>query len=174
MDWLFVVGLGIIWVALLAPSPRRAAHRDGVQEFARGMEILAQTERTPSRVILVPRKDEKFLGPRGRAHIRARDRRRRTFSFLVGAFGFTAIVGLAPQVRMMWIATLLIGAALLAYVVFLLRSKADYHADLRRAPKRAVPVATEPQTLENEIRVFRAAKDRAQSGSVDVPLAASH
>ena len=172
MDWLFVVGLGIIWAVLLAPSPRRTSRRDSVQEFARDMEILANTERTPSRVILVPSKDERFLGPRGRSHVRARERRRRTFTMLVGASTFTAAIGLAPQLRVMWIATLILGAALLAYVGFLLKSKAEYQADLRRAPKRAVPVKTDPEILENEIKIYRASKERA-SAPVDVPLAAS-
>ncbi len=137
------------------------------------MEMLAQTERTPSRVILVPRKDERFLGPRGRSHVRARDRRRRTFTVLAGAFGFTAVVGLAPPARGIWIVTLVLGVALLALVGFLLKSKADYLADLRRAPKRAIPVRTEPEILENEIRVFRAAQDRSRPTPLDVPLAAS-
>jgi hypothetical protein len=118
------------------------------------MQILADTERQPGRWVLVPSKNERFLGPRARAYVRARERRLRVFTILVEALGISALIGLFPPLRLMWIVTFVLGGILGAYVLLLLKLKAEYEAHLEQAPKRAVPVFEAPEILENELRIL--------------------
>ncbi len=136
------------------------------------MQILAETERQPGRWVLVPSKDERFLGPRERAYVRARERRRKVFTVLVEALGITALIGVFPPLRLMWLVTLGLGAVLVAYMGLLLKLKAEYEAAIRAAPRDAVPVYDEPQILENDVRFIRRRREAARAaleGSFELP-----
>jgi hypothetical protein len=161
MDWLFLGGLGIIWVILLlAPDRRGASSHNSIRDFERGLRMLADTEQHPGRWVLVPSKDERFLGPRARSYARARDRRRAVFMVLIEALGISALIGMVPPLRPMWIGTALLTVTLMGYVGLLIKYKAEYEAEIQRGPKRAVPVHEEPEVLENELRILR--RQRAQ------------
>jgi hypothetical protein len=123
--------------------------------------MLADTEQHPGRWVLVPSKDERFLGPNARAHVRGRDRRRAVFTVMIEAIGITALIGLFPPLRLFWIGTAVLGAALLAYVGLLLKLKAQFEADLARAPRQAVPMYEEPEILENELRILQRRREAA-------------
>ena len=116
------------------------------------MRALAQTERRPGRWVLIPEKDERFLGERGRAYVRARDRRRFLFTLLVEATGLTALIGIAPPLRAIWLVTLVLSLGLAGYCLWLMKLKDEFESMVARTvPKRAVPVAEEPALLENEL-----------------------
>ena len=152
--WLMLSMLGIIWIACLVPSGnRRASHVSSVEDFGRTMQVLADTERRPGRWVLVPQKDERFLGERARAYVRARDLRRRVFTLLVEATGLSAVIGLAPPLRAVWLATLVLVVGLVGYCLWLVKLKEEYETELHRGPKQAVPVYEEPEILENEIAI---------------------
>jgi hypothetical protein len=123
LSWLFIAALGIIWGAFLLPfGARRASPASTVEEFERKMDLLAETNRPPSgRWVLVPRKGERFLGPRDRMRMRARRRRRVVFTFLVEATLVTALIGLFPPLRGMLLGTAVLGGILVLYVALLLR-----------------------------------------------------
>jgi hypothetical protein len=125
------------------------------------MQMLADTEQHPGRWVLVPSKSERFLGPRARAYVRARDRRRAVFTVMIEAFGIVTLIGLVPPLRMFWIGSAVIGAALAGYVGMLLHLKAQYEAEVERGPKRAVPLYAEPEILENELRILQRRREAA-------------
>lgn len=95
--------------------------------------MLAKTESRSGRVVLVPRKGERFLGNRGRERIRLRERRRRILTFLGEGIALTAIIGAVPPLRPMWLISGLLAALLLAYLGALLR--------IRMAGRRPASVA---------------------------------
>lgn len=123
MGWLFIVGLGIIWAAFLLPfGARRAAPASTVEEFERKMDLLAETNKSPTgRWVLVPRKEERFLGFRDRKRVRVRRRRRAVFTFLLEATAVTLLIGLFPPLRAMLVGTVILGLMLAAYVGLLIR-----------------------------------------------------
>lgn len=123
--------------------------------------MLADTERHPGRWVLVPSKDERFLGSRARSYVRARDRRRAVFTVMVEALGITALIGMVPPLRLMWVGSGLLAVALIGYVGLLLKLKAEYEADLAAGPQRAVPVHVEPEILENDLRILRRQRQTA-------------
>ncbi|MCA1727576.1 MAG: hypothetical protein LC722_07990 [Actinobacteria bacterium] len=123
--------------------------------------MLADTEQHPGRWVLVPSKDERFLGPRARSYARARDRRRAVFMVMMEALGITTLIGLVPPLRLMWVGTAVIGSALLAYCALLLKYKAAYEAEIQTAPRRAIPVHAEPEILENDLRILRRQRETA-------------
>ncbi|MDQ3991466.1 MAG: hypothetical protein M3245_04040 [Actinomycetota bacterium] len=92
--------------------------------FERGMEVLANTNGTPGRWVLAPRKDDRFVGSRSRVRQRVRERRRQVFTVLLEAIGLTALIGAVPPLRAMWYVTGVLLALLGAYVFMLLRIKA--------------------------------------------------
>jgi hypothetical protein len=124
--------------------------------------MLADTEQHPGRWVLVPSKDERFLGSGARAYVRARDRRRAVFMVMIEALGITTLIGLVPPLRLMWIGSAVIGCGLLAYCAMLLKLKAQFEADVMQAPRRAVPVHADPEILENDLRILRARRDEAR------------
>src|SRR6266496_1394625 len=107
VTWLLVAGLGIIWVASLLPHRRgRTSPTSSIEEFERKMNLLADTHRTSSgRYVLIPRENERFVGPRDRERIRVRRRRRTVFTVLFEATGVSLLIGLFPPLRAMLFVT---------------------------------------------------------------------
>jgi hypothetical protein len=124
--------------------------------------MLADTEQHPGRWVLVPSKDERFLGSGARAYVRARDRRRAVFTVMIEALGIVTLIGLFPPLRLMWIGSALIAGLLVAYMGMLLKLKAQFEADVAKAPKRAMPVYEEPEILENELRILQRRRAASQ------------
>jgi hypothetical protein len=133
VDWLLLAVLGIMWVAFLLPLERRRHNAEvSVGDFERGMELLAQVETngTSGRWIVTPRKGTRFLGHVERKRVRARERRRRVFVFLLEAIGITFAIGLVPPLRIFWKASAIFAGLLFVYVCLLLWIK---HAEGRHA-----------------------------------------
>ncbi|MDP9296740.1 MAG: hypothetical protein M3O88_08630 [Actinomycetota bacterium] len=84
------------------------------------MEVLADTESTQGRWIVVPKKATPFLGSRRRQMARTRERRRRVFVFLLESIGITFLIGAAPPLRAVWMMTLLLVGLLVPYVFLLI------------------------------------------------------
>jgi hypothetical protein len=140
MGWLLFATLCTVWVALLPPGWRRSPNRS-VEEFERGMDLLADTDHG-GRWIVTPRKGMAFVGPKERAKERARLRRRRVFVFLLETIGLTALIGMVPPLRSMWYATAVLLGLLGAYVWLLvsLRAREAHGASLApRATERPSP-----------------------------------
>lgn len=124
MGWLLLAALGIMWATFLHPIWRFSPSKS-VEDFERGMELLADTEGNgQGRWIVTPRKGVAFVGVRERAKERARERRRRVFVFMLESIGLTFLIGLVPPLRAMWLATGVVLALLGAYVWLLVSMKA--------------------------------------------------
>ena len=144
MDWLLLGALGIMWIAFLVPSKRRRpSPATTVVDFERRMELLAQAESNgdAGRWIITPRKGVRFVGSAERRRVRARDRRRQVFTFLLESIGITFLIGLVPPLRVVWTVTAILGALLLAYVYLLITIKQrEPHPDAQlhaaRVPER--------------------------------------
>ena len=142
MDWLLLAALGIMWVAFLLPSERRRpSPSTSVGDFERRMELLAQAEAHGSagRWIITPRKGVRFVGTAERKKVRARERRRQVFTFLLEAIVITFLIGLVPPLRVLWSITAVFGVLLLLYVWLLvsLKARAAAHPHERVAAARA-------------------------------------
>ncbi len=144
MGWLLLAALGIMWAAFLLPSRRRSSNKS-VKEFGRDMDLLADAE-AQGRWIVTPRKGMTFIGPRARAQVRARERRRRVLIVLVESIVLTGLIGLVPPLRAMWYATAVLVGVLGVYVWMLLSMKTQRanRRDIARvrdaaAPERATP-----------------------------------
>ena len=120
MDWLLLAVLGIIWAVFLVPH---RGPQQSVEGFERDMDMLSHLNH-PGRWVLMPRRDERFLGPGGRARARARERRRRVFTVLFEAIALTGLIGAFPPLRAMWWMTGLFLAVLGAYAFLLVRVSA--------------------------------------------------
>jgi hypothetical protein len=141
-----------MWAAFLIPTGRRRHSPDrSVVEFERRMELLAQAEvhGSSGRWIVTPRKGMRFVGQAERRRARARERRRQVFVFLLEAIGITFLIGMVPPLRIMWTASMALGALLLLYVWLLLsmkhRDHVEPHATARAthtAPARRAAAAT--------------------------------
>lgn len=136
MSWLLIAGLGMIWAAFLLPfGYRRASPSSTVEEFERKMDLLAEANRAHAgRWVLVPRKGERFMGPRDRRRVRVRRRRRHILAVLLDAAAVTLLIGLFPPLRAMLVGTALLTGLLLLYVGLLVHLRAQ---DLRLARLRA-------------------------------------
>ena len=145
MDWLLLMGLGIIWAAFLIPGK---AHRRTVEGFERDMDMLSHLHRAPGRWVIMPRREERFLGPHGRARARARDRRRRVLTVLAEALGVTALIGAFPPLRAMWVISGLVAALLLGYVWLLVQVRAQPSRFLAPATGASRPSAEEEEEAE--------------------------
>ena len=139
MGWLLVLGLGIIWVALLFPFRHwKPSPASSVEEFERKMNVLAETNGTASgRWVLMPRKGERFMGTQERERARVRRRRRKVLVFLVEATALTLLIGMFPPLRRMLVGSAVLGFFLLAYIVLLIKLRADEVARARRRRARA-------------------------------------
>jgi len=153
LSWLFLAGLVIIWAVCIFPwSRRRSSPSSSVDQFERGLSLLADTGRA-GRWIVAPRKGAQFMGARGRARARARTRRRRVLTFLLEATGLTALMAMFPPLRPLVFAAGLFGLMLVAYVGMLLalrpgereleRRNRLVEAELRRTEPAPRPVRTQ-------------------------------
>jgi hypothetical protein len=148
MGWLMLSGLGILWAALLLATERRRSPNRSVEDFERGMDLLAETDRSGhGRWIVTPKKGVPLLGPHGRAQARARERRRRIFVFFLESIGLSFMIGLVPPLRPVWYATAALATLLAAYVWMLLaikqrqpQSAAQRAREVRAVPERPRPV----------------------------------
>ena len=149
MGWLSLAALGILWAALLLMTGRRRSPNRSVEDFERGMDLLAETDASGrGRWIVTPRKGVPLLGPHARAQARARERRRKIFVFLLETIGLSFMIGLVPPLRPMWYATALLATLLGAYVFLLLSIKA-------RGPQTAVERARDAQEVPARPRQLR-------------------
>ena len=140
MSWLFLAALVIIWGVCMLPKGRRRSPNESVQEFERGLDLLAETH---GRWIVAPRKGAQFIGTRNRARARARGRRRRVFFTLTEAMGLTFLMGLFPPFRPMWYATAAFLGMLVLYVSLLL-SMSRNERELLRMQERFVKAVEAP------------------------------
>lgn len=142
VGWLWLGALGMIWVASLLPSRRPRTPERSVEDFGRNMELLAETGGHQSgRWIVTPRKGVAFVGPRARAELRARDRRRRVFVVLLESIGLSFLIGLVPPLRSVWYVTAILLCLLAAYVWLLLwiKQRGPRAATLERTRAGRVP-----------------------------------
>lgn len=125
MTGILVALLGVLWMVVLLPvlfgARQNTSIGGSVGTFNRGMRALSSNHSQPSlggRLVLTPRTpddeaDRKLLMLR----------RRRLFSFCVGALGFTLLLGLLPSMRgALWLA-LLSALVLGGYTAFLIQEK---------------------------------------------------
>ncbi len=117
VGWLFIAVLGIIWAAFFIPFLRQGrSPKSSVEEFERKMDLLAETNRGHrGRWVLMPRKDERFLGPRDRSRSRRRRRRRQVFNLLGEATGLSLLIGLFPPFHKVLLASAVLVVLLVAY-----------------------------------------------------------
>jgi hypothetical protein len=119
MDWLALAVLGIIWGVLLRPA---SSKRESPSPLRRSMSLEEEEFRHPGRWILSPRRGSKFVGRRQRARLRARDRRRRVYLFLLEVIGVTGLIGMFPPLRGMLVVTAFFAVLLAAYTVMVVWS----------------------------------------------------
>lgn len=139
MDWLALAVLGIIWGVLLVPGSSR---RQSPNPLRRPVAVEQEEFRHPGRWILSPRRGARFLGRHQRAKLRARERRRRVFLFLLELIGITGLIGLFPPLRGM--------LAVTAFFVLLLAS----YAGLVVWASRSRPVPREVLTIPELVMVL--------------------
>jgi len=143
LSWLLIAGLGMIWAAFLLPfGYRRASPSSTVEEFERKMDLLAEANRAHAgRWVLVPRKGERFMGPRDRRRVRVRRRRRHILAVLLDAAAITLLIGLFPPLRAMLVGTALLTGLLVLYVGLLVHLRAQDVRLARIRARRAVRLA---------------------------------
>jgi hypothetical protein len=135
MDWLSVAVLGIIWAAFLVPWPRRGvAAPERFPDLRMNVELQKDSTHQPGRWVLAPKKGTRFVGPRERSRLRARERRRRIVVVLLEAAGLSALIGIFPPLRPMLFVTGLLALLLLSYLglVAWLVSKGELDSDTPR------------------------------------------
>jgi hypothetical protein len=144
MGWLLLGGLAAVWLLFLIPKQRRSPGRT-VEDFGRNMDLLADTGSNGSgRYIITPRKGTAFVGPRERAKERARERRRRVFVVMLESIGLSALIGLAPPLRVMWYVTAALLVAFGVYVWMLVTIKAR---EGDTVPERVRATAAPPERV---------------------------
>ena len=116
------------------------------------MELLKDATHQPGRWVLAPRKGSRFVGPRERARLRARERRRRIVVVMLEAAGLSALMGIFPPLRGMLFLTALILFLLLAYLglIALMVSRGELVAsNVSGGPSR--PVVLVPPLADGSI-----------------------
>jgi hypothetical protein len=116
MDWLSLAALGIIWAVLLVPDPKRRSPPSPLRRFMPEQEEF----RHPGRWIISPKRGSRFVGPKERARLRARERRRQVLVFLAEAIGLTGLIGLFPPLRGMLLITASLALLLLVFLALIL------------------------------------------------------
>jgi hypothetical protein len=119
-----------------------------VEEFERKMNMLEDANNTaPGRWVLMPKKDERFMGPQERSRIRVRHRRKRVFMVLLEAAVATLLIGAAPPLHAIWLAAGVLLLVLLLYCALLVKLRAEEEVFTRRrhAPLRANERAVWPR-----------------------------
>jgi len=152
LGWLLVLALVIIWSIFLFPFlRRRRSPVKSVEEFEQKMDFLAETH-VPSRGrwVLTPRKEERFLGDRGRTRSRVRERRRQVLVALLEATGLALLIGLFPPFHRILLGAAVLGGLLLVYTALLIRIRIveTHRAELRRARRSASRRAADPYAAE--------------------------
>jgi Flp pilus assembly protein TadB len=119
---LFLIALGLAWIAVFLPAAIRAREMSpltATERFRRRMQLLAPTRPVNGRTILVPESPERL---RAGAHRRDQRRRKRILESLtasvVASFVAALVVG-----HGMWQVHLALDASLGSYVVLLLAAK---------------------------------------------------
>ena len=150
MDWLALAVLGIIWAALLLPGPKRRRSDSPLRR-----EMDEQEFRPPGRWIMSPKRGSRFVGRHARTRLRARERRRQVYVFLLEAIGLTGLMGLFPPLRGMLVVSGFLLALLVAYTAMVIQ--ATRAAPVRREARPAAPgdaVAVLPEARpEPEFRI---------------------
>ncbi|MGH2676351.1 MAG: hypothetical protein ACRDH1_13170 [Actinomycetota bacterium] len=118
MDWLALVVLGIIWAVLLVPGPGK---RSPDSPLRREVSVEEEEFRQPGRWILSPKRGSRFIGRHERTRMRARERRRQVYVFLLEAIGLTGLMGLFPPLRGMLLVTGFLVALMAAYTLLVIR-----------------------------------------------------
>lgn len=132
MDWLALAVLGIIWAALLLPGPKRRRSDSPLRR-----EMDDQEFRHPGRWIMSPKRGSGFVGRHARTRLRARDRRRQVYVFLLEAIGLTGLMGLFPPLRGMLVISGFLAALLVAYTAMVIQTTRT--ALVRREARPADP-----------------------------------
>ena len=159
MDWLALAVLGIIWGVLLLPGSRESPN-----PLRRGVPIEDEEFRHPGRWILSPKRGSRFVGRRQRARLRAQERRRRVYLFLLELIGLTGLIGMFPPLRGMLVVTGLFVALLLTYTGLVIWSTRRLAPSRPRAPRQPDVVITLPEAVpdrlleEQDRRVVRLAR----------------
>lgn len=117
MDWLALAVLGIIWAVVLVPGPK---NRRADSPLRRNVD--EQEFRQPGRWIMSPKRGSRFVGRHARTRLRARDRRRQVYVFLLEAIGLTGLIGLFPPLRGMLVVTGFVGTLLVVYTALVIRA----------------------------------------------------
>ena len=154
MSWLFLAGLVIIWAVCVFPRGRGRSASSSVDEFQRGLGLLADTGRAAGRWIVAPRKGAQFIGARERARARARGRRRRILSFLLEATGIAFLMALFPPLRPLLFAAGLFGLMLVAYIGLLLALRPG-ERELERMNRRVAEEMRRIEPVGPRIRTHR-------------------
>jgi hypothetical protein len=149
--------LVIIWVAFLIPfGSRRASPAATVEEFERKMGILADANRqSAGRWVLVPRKGERFMGPRDRERVRVRRRRKRILVVLLESTAVTLLIGLFPPLRSMLVLTAVLAGVLVLYVLLLLQLRVQEVRRIRLHRARLARAEAQQAQLEARARFER-------------------
>lgn len=108
------------------------------------MGIEDEEFRHPGRWILSPKRGARFLGRHQRARLRARDRRRRVYLFLLEVMGFTGLIGMFPPLRGMLMVTAFFGLLLVGFTALVVWSSRAAPAAPQPAPRRVEVVVALP------------------------------
>lgn len=96
-----------------------------------------QEFRPPGRWIMSPKRGSRFVGRHARTRLRARERRRQVYVFLLEAIGLTGLMGLFPPLRGMLMVSGFLVALLVAYTALVIQ--ATRAAPVRREARPASP-----------------------------------
>lgn len=99
-----------------------------------------QEFRQPGRWIMSPKRGGRFVGRHARTRLRARERRRQVYVFLLEAIGLTGLIGLFPPLRGMLAVAGALAALLVAYTALVIRTT-------RAAPGRLVAASASGQDV---------------------------
>lgn len=147
MTLLFLVLLGLAWIAVFLPAAARA--RQGTplstaERFRRRMQLIAPPPAgTKGRWIVVPESTDRLAYM---SYRRAQERRRKIFLGLLCAATFCSSVSLVTGA--MWSVTFSLGASLFAYVILLIgvkRKREDIHSKIKPLHR---PASTRSRDLQ--------------------------
>jgi hypothetical protein len=111
----------------------------------------------PGRWVMAPRKGSRFLGPRERARLRARERRRKVFVVLLESLALATLIGIVPPLRPMLYISAFIGFLLMVYAGLVVQANTRRRTAPESEPilsDRRVVLVPEAQTdREPSVRV---------------------
>ncbi|HYZ10660.1 MAG TPA: hypothetical protein VE962_02070, partial [Actinomycetota bacterium] len=97
--------------------------------------------RQPGRWIMSPKRGSRFVGRHARTRLRARDRRRQVYVFLLEAIGLTGLIGLFPPLRGMLVVTGFVGTLLVVYTALVIQ------ATRSASPRPAATIEATPDVV---------------------------